>query len=374
MTATQVQEIPMKQLLLVTVVVAAAGVLAACSQTEAKPEVIRPVRTVTVASGDNNALSFAGEVKPRHETRLAFRVPGQMVERRVEVGAIVKAGQVLATLDRRDLQLSQSAARAQWAQAESQMLLAEADFKRYAELRRKNFISQAEFERREAQFTQSREAAAAARAASQQSANQAAYGTLVAPHAGVITAIEAESGQVISAGQTIARLARLEEKEVAFSVPEHMLDAAKHAERFQIRLWSKPDAVYTARLRELAPVADSASRTYAARLTVANADADLAFGMTAEVRVHASTVQTIKVPMTALIQEQDRSSVWVVDGEPLAVRRVAVTTGAVNADAVQIVEGLKPGEVVVTAGVNLLAEGQKVRLLDQTQVATGTQP
>lgn len=349
-----------------------AVLLVACSKTETKPEVVRPVRTVTVASDDGNLLSFAGEVKPRHETRLAFRVSGQMLERRIEVGSIVQAGQALALLDGKDLRLSETGARARLAQSESQALLAESDFKRYAELRSKNFISQAEFERREAQFIQAREETAAAKAAAQQTVNQTAYSQLIAPHAGVITAIEAESGQVVTSGQTIARLARLEEKEISFSVPEHQLDAVKNAERFEIGLWSKSDAAYVGKLRELAPIADAASRTYAARLTVGNADPNLAFGMSAEVRVRAKHTAAIQVPMTALIQEQGRTSVWVVTGQPLVVRRTPVTTGAVLGEGVQIVEGLSAGQVVVTAGVNLLAEGQKVRLLDNIQVAGAT--
>lgn len=349
--------------------VTATAALAACSKEEAKPEVIRPVRSVTVAAENGNALSFAGEVKPRYETRLAFRVGGQMLERRVEVGSVVKAGQVLAVLDAKDLRLSETAARARLAQAESQAALAQADFKRYAELRARNFISQAEFERREAQFTQAREAAEAARADSERLLNQVAYGTLVAPHAGVIASIEAETGQVVSPGQTIARLARLDAKEVAFSVPEHLLDTVRKAEGFEVKLWSKPDASYRGRLRELSPIADPASRTYAARLAVGNGDPGLALGMTAEVRVHGARPETIQVPVTALLEEQGRSSVWVVEGNPATVRRVPVVTGALLGGSVQIVEGLSAGQTVVTAGVNLLAAGQKVRLLDDTQVA-----
>ncbi len=195
--------------------------------------------------------------------------------------------------------------RARLAQAESQALLAEADFKRFTELRAKNFISQAEFERRESQFTQAREEAAAVQAAAEQSMNQTGYGTLIAPHAGVITAIEAESGQAVMSGQTIARLARLDETEISFSVPEHLLDAVKNAERFEIGLWSKPEAVYPGGLRELSPVADAASRTYPARLSVQSRAAELAYGMSAEVRISTSHAGIINEPLTALTRECD---------------------------------------------------------------------
>lgn len=363
----------MKRLLTITTIFIAAGMFAACSKTEDKPEISRPVRTVTVVNDTGTTLTFAGEVKPRHETRLAFRVPGQLLERRVEIGSVVTAGQVLALLDNKDLRLSETGARARLAQAESQALLAEADFKRFAGLRAKNFISQAEFERREAQYTQAREEAAAAQAAAEQSMNQTGYGALVAPHAGVITAVEAETGQVVSSGQTIARLARLDETEIAFSVPEHLLDAVKKSNRFEIGLWSRPDAMYAGTLRELSPIADAASRTYPARLSVRNRDSGLAYGMSAEVRVSTRPAATVSVPLTALIRGRENASVWLAEGEPLTVRRVTVMPGAVEGDKVQVLAGLAAGQVVVTAGANLLTEGQKVQLMDQMLVA-GAKP
>lgn len=360
----------MNRLFIFSTVFIAAGALAACSKTDVKAEVTRPVRTVTVVNNSGHTLSFAGEVKPRHETRLAFRVTGQMLERRIEVGTVVSAGQVLARLDTKDLRLSEASARARLAQAESQAQFAEAEFKRFAGLRAKNFISQAEFERHQSQLMQAREESAAARAAAEQSTNQTKYGALVAPHAGVITAVEAESGQIVTSGQTIARLARLEETEVAFSVPEHLLDTVKSATRFEINSWSKPHTTYVASLRELSPIADPASRTYPARLSVKNRDADLAYGMSAQVRVSTWHPDVVSVPLTAITRDQQHTtSVWVAEGEPLTVRRVKVDLGGVEGDNVQIVSGLAAGQVVVTAGANLLSEGKTVRSMDHVLVA-----
>lgn len=358
------------RLLLVTLSVAL--LFSACARDELKPEVIRPVRTMTLAPKNGDVLTFASEVKPRHETRLAFRVAGQISERRIDVGSVVSSGQVLALLDVKDLKLAESAAAAQRAQIESQAALAEADFKRYAELRAKNFISQAEFERREAQVKQAREAVAAARAENQRLSNQAGYGALVAPHAGVITAVEAEAGQVVAAGQTVARLARQDEREVAFSIPEHLLAAVKQAKQIDIRLWSNPQAAYAGRLRELSPIADSASRTYPARLTILKADRDLALGMSAEVLIHTAHVQTLRVPIGAIFHQQDQPAVWVVEGNPQAVRLAPVAMGEVHGDMVEIVDGLSPGQVVVTAGVHMLLPGQKVRLLDNASAGDAT--
>lgn len=367
---------PMKLSFFVTTsAIAVAGTLAGCTEPEPKPEVIRPVQAIVVTPTAGAVASYAGEVKPRYETQLAFRIPGLMVARRVEVGSVVRQGQVVATLDARDLKLSRAASQAQLAQADSQARLAEADYKRYSELRRKNFISQAEFEQREAQYTQAREVTAAARAAAAQSINQTDYSTLVAPHAGVITAIEVEAGQVVSAGQTVVRLARMESKEIAFSVPEHMLRSVRDAGQFEVRLWANPEVVYSGSLRELSPVADSASRTYAARLSLPLADAAVSYGMTAEVRVHPPQSEQLQVPLTALFQSQEQKNVWIIEGDPQIARRVAVTLGSVNGDAVQITGGLHRGQVVVTAGARSLTDGQKVRLRDSISLASnGVQP
>ncbi len=351
----------------------AVALLAACAKEEPKIEPARPVRTVVVGEQNGQPLVLAGEVRARYETRLAFRVGGQLVSRRAEVGQIVKAGQPLAELDARDLHLAASAARAQLAQAEAQAALAESDFRRYAELRTKNFISQAEFERRETQATQTREQLAAAKAEAVRAANQAGYGVLLAPHSGVITAAEAETGQVVAAGQTVLRLARPEEKEILVSLPEHRLDAMKRADLVEVRLWSAPQHVYKGRLRELSPAADPVSRTYSARIAVVGEDAALALGMSAEVRVHAPEAGALRIPLTAVFHRDGNPAVWVVEGSPATVRLVAVATGDVAGNSVAITSGLAAGQVVVTAGVQLLREGQRVISIADTLLA-GVQP
>lgn len=349
----------------------AALLLGACTKKEPKPDVIRPVRTLVVAPKRGDLLTFAGEVRPRYETALAFRVPGQIVARYVEIGSVVKRGQVLAKLDTTDLKLAKSAAAARLTQAESQATLAEADFKRFTELRAKNFISQAEFDRHETQVKQTRDAVAAARAEYEQIVNQVDYGALLAPHAGVIADIEAEVGQVVAAGQPVARLARQDDKEIGFSVPEHLLAAVKTARDIEIRLWSEPDARYKGRLRELSPVADPASRTYPAKLSIVGADDKLAFGMSAEVRIITNGSENIRVPLTALFHQQNRPAIWLVDGTPQVVHLIPVTTGAIHGNSVEITSGLSPGQIIVTAGVNMLIDGQKVKLLEEDKLADG---
>jgi multidrug efflux system membrane fusion protein len=348
-------------------IVALAALATGCVKPDTKPDALRPVRTAVVAENGTEQWTLSGEVRARYETRLAFRLAGQMVARKVEVGDLVKTGQTVAVLDGRDAQLAESSARAQLAKAESEASLADADLRRYAELRTKNFISQAEYDRREAQARQAREQAAAARAQASQARNQVGYTTLVTPHAGVITALEAEAGQVLTAGQTVARLARPEQLEIAVSVPEHRLEAFRKATEYEIRLWSAPGRTWRGKVRELSPVADAASRTYAARIALEGEDRALAIGMTAELRVRTSGDSLPQIPLSALFHRDGKPAVWVLEDD--RVRLVEVTAGDVSGNSVAITAGLRSGQRVVTAGVSRLADGQRVSLLESPAIA-----
>lgn len=358
---------PMKSALALVIAAVASALLAAgCSRESHKTEVVRPVRTVTVDATRAEAWTLPGEVRARYETRLAFRLPGQMVERRVEVGQRVAAGQIIARIDARDAGLAESQAKSQLAQAETQAALARADLKRFAELRARNFISQAEFDRRRAQAQQANEQAAAARAAAEQASNQVTYTVLVAPHAGVITALEAETGQVLAAGQTVARLARPEELEIAVSVPERRVREFTNGLRYEVSLWAVPGVRYAGRLREISPVADPATRTYAARISVRGEDSRLAIGMTAELRVRGGGVAAPRLPVNAIFHRDGKPAVWIVkDGH---VELVPVTTGELYGNDVAITAGLEAGQRVVTAGVNRLESGQRVALLKDAKL------
>jgi len=357
----------MKPAFAFTIAALASTVLVAgCARETPKSEVIRPVRTITVDTTGTEAWTLPGEVRARYETRLAFRLPGQMIERRVEVGQRVRAGEVIATIDARDADLAESQVRAQLAQAESQAALAEADLKRFGELRVRNFISQAEFDRREAQARQAREQVAAARAAAMQASNQVGYTVLTAPHAGVITALEAETGQVLAAGQTVARLARPDELEVSVSVPEHRLHEFTNGVTYRVGLWALPGSSYAGSLREISPVADPATRTYAARIALKGEDSRLGIGMTAELRVTGGGGAAPRLPVSAIFHREGKPAVWIVkDGQ---VELVAVSTGELHGNDVAITAGLEPGQRVVTAGVNRLEPGQHVALLGDAKL------
>jgi RND family efflux transporter MFP subunit len=347
-----------------TALVLAACALAACTNgTESKPEEIRPVRVVKIGgSASERVLEYAAEIRPRHEVRLSFRVGGKILERLVEVGSAVRPGQPIARLDAADLALAAASAQAQAASLETERNLAAADLRRYRELRDRNFISAAEYDRRAAALEGSDAKLAAAQAVHRQAANQAAYAVLTAEGSGVITGIEAEAGQVVAAGQTVARLARQGEIEAAFAVPEAQRQLVESARSLGVTLNARPGKTWTARLRELSPAADPVTRTYAARATIAD-PRELELGMSARVAVHAGDAASrIEVPIAALHSRGDVPQVLLVDSTG-TVRPQNVVTAGISGERVVIESGLKAGDVVVAAGAALLRSGQRVRVL-----------
>jgi len=303
-------------------------------------------------------------VRARYVTDLAFRVAGRVTARKVEVGTEVRAGQVLATLDPQDYALAARAARAQLTAAEAEARLARQDLQRYAELRAQNFISQAELDRRRTAAEAAEAQARQLRADADRQGNQQAYTRLSAPHAGVVTAISFEAGQVVAAGQPVVKLARTGELEVRIDVPENALDALRAAHNPSIRLWSAPDRAYAGRLREVSPMADPASRTYSARISLLHPDAAVKLGMTATVEIGGESAPGLSVAQTALFRIDGKPQVWVVNPQTRKVAARSVQIGELNGERAAIVSGLAAGEWVVTAGVHKLAPGQEVRLTE----------
>ena len=351
---------------LITIFIAAA-LLVACAKPEQKAEDVRPVRVQTVVLGKSDAVAgYAGEVRARYETRVAFRVPGKIVSRHVDVGAVVRPGQLLARLDPKDLILAEENAKAQSASAQSERDLAASELSRYRDLHAKKFISQAELDRRESTLKTADARLEALRAQHRQSSNQASYAAIHADTAGVVLAIEAEAGQVVAAGQTVARIARLEEKEIEINVSEQSVGQMRGAGPVAVRAWALPDKIYRGKVREIAPAADPVTRTYSVRVSVLDADESLRWGMTANVALAggraAPAESAALIPLTALTQKGDVPAVWVLDaGNKLRLKPVEV--GQYRENGVVITKGLADGERVVTAGVHKLREGQAVRPL-----------
>jgi multidrug efflux system membrane fusion protein len=326
--------------------------LAGCSKEAPPPAAARPVLTRLVDESAADSLrTYSGDVRSRYETALAFRIPGKIAARLVDTGALVKAGQVLARLDPADTALSATAAAAQ-------LQLARADLQRYRDLRSKSFVSQAALDSKETAFK-------AALANAELARNQATYTVLRANQAGFVGLISAEVGQVVAAGQTVMRLARADTLEVAISIPEARMPEAQALDNAEVRLWADDEAIYRARLRELSPVADAVTRTYAARVAMIDADARVLVGMTAKVRfLSAQRDARLSVPLTALFQQDGQPALWVVQADQsVALRPVAVAS--YGEDTALLNGGVQAGERIVVAGVHKLTAGERVSVVEQ---------
>ena len=351
--------------------VSVAAIVAGCSRPEAPKEPIRAVKLITVAvSGVNSRQEMAGEVRARTESRLGFRVGGKLVQRPVEVGQRVTAGQLLARLDASDLALVSQAANAQVAAAQTQRDLAAADLKRYTDLKERGFVSGAEIERRQAALNGAEAALKQARAQSDVQSHQAGYARLMADGAGVVVGVDAEVGQVVAAGAPVVRVARDGARDVVFAVPESQLAQLRPGLPAKVRLWASADAGPAGDLngvvREVAASADAATRTYQVKLTLP-ADAAAPLGATAYVTLPlavGASDQVIKLPTSALMRasasDSAQSAVWVFDAASGSVQSRAVQVAGVDGNEVVIAGGVKPGEEVVAAGVHVLSPGQKV--------------
>jgi RND family efflux transporter MFP subunit len=337
--------------------------LAACNDaaTSAIATRVRPVQVqrVTFAPA-NEDREFVGAVRARYETDLGFRVAGKMVARLVDAGDRVRAGDVVARLDPRDLQLQVESAEAELVAATSNLAQAAADELRYQNLRSRGYAAVADYERKKAARDEAEGRMERAQRALDLALNQLAYAELKADADGAITATLAEPGQVVALGQAVVRLAHRGEMEAVVALPETRLGEARKSDA-SVRLWSDPDRRFSARLRELSPQADATTRTYAARFTIENPDDTVALGMTVTVVLsHPTDTMLAKVPLAAILNRGTGPTVYRVDDTGVLERR-PVTVSSFNEVVAFIASGLEDGDEIVTLGVQMLQAGQKVR-------------
>ena len=351
-------------------------VLIACAPKPEVAEEIRPVRVVRAAMVDmQGAAAFAGEIRPRYETDLSFRVAGKILSRNVELGAAVKRGQVLARLDAQDANLNAAAARASLASADSDLEYARAELARYKDLRERNFVSQGVYDQKDNAFKAASARRDSAQAQASVSGNQASYTTLTADADGVITAINAEAGQVVAPGQAVVRVARLGEKDAVINAGENQVAALRANPNAKVSLWAAPGKLYAGKVREIAAAADPATRTYQVKVAIADGDEALRWGMSASVAFAGAEGggRAILLPSTALTQTDDKSgakpAVWLV-GADGRVQMKAVEIGRYAESHVVVTGGLSGSDMVVTAGVHKLKAGQIVRPLPDSAAST----
>lgn len=337
-------------------------VLAGCGKPEPAPEPVRSVKLVTVGvSAYGTQREYAAEVRAEVETRLGFRVGGKLQQRQAQAGQRVRAGELLAELDPQDLRLAADAVRAQVAAATTQRDLAAAELRRYTQLREQNFISGAELERRQAGFQAAQAQLDQVQAQLAVQGNQATYARLVAPAAGVVTAVEAEPGQVVATGTPVLRLALDGPRDAVFALPEDLLPTVRAGQPAQVRQWAD-GRLLAGRVREISAVADPATRTYSVKVRI-DADPPPPLGATVYVTPQGqaqAAAPVIKVPTTALRQEGPSTAVWVLDPATMTVRLQPVQVRRADHNEAVVESGLQPGMQVVSAGVHVLQPGQKV--------------
>ena len=349
-------------------------VVAAClsgCKSESAPYVAAPqpvLAAVVTLSSAADARSYTGTIKPRYESDLGFRGTGKIVERLVNIGDTGHGpGMTLARLDATDYRLSFESAEAELTAARSSLRQAEADERRYAALNTKTWVSDASYDQKKAAADEARGRVERAERALSLARNQLAYTDLVATETGVVTALPIEVGQVVTAGQLIARVARLDELEAVVSIPESRIDGDRDAAA-TITLWADGSRTYEAKLREVSPQADPATRTYQARYSLINPDAAIGLGKTAT--VHLATIgagQQAKLPLAAVFKDQGQPSVWLIDEAHGRLIKTGVSVSAWTETSAVISGGLAAGQKIVAAGVHKLDSDIPVRIIEVVQ-------
>jgi RND family efflux transporter MFP subunit len=339
----------------------------ACGSEAPRQSEVRPVRTAVAdpkpIEDDRQAV---GEIKPRQESDLGFRVAGKVVSRAVDVGVTVKKGDLLARLDEQDTQNKLKSAEADVAAAEAVLVEAQGSESRLRALVGTGATTRANYDAALRNLRSAEAKLDSSKAALALAKDQLAYTELRADFDGIITAVGAEPGQVVAVGQMVARLALPDDKDAVFAIAESAFRGRRPDERPEIivRLLANPEVVADGVVREISPVADPATRTFQVKVTLKAPPPQMRFGSSVVGRLKATTAPVVVLPGAALFEKGGKPAVWVVDQQSGAVALRPIVLARFESDRIVVSEGLSKGDVVVTAGVNRLREGQKVRLAE----------
>lgn len=349
----------MRRLLLVL-----AGVmLVACSKKEPPPEPVRPVLSIKVQALDEENLGrFAGSIQARYESNIGFRVPGRIASRSVDVGAEVDKGSLLATLDPTDQQNQLRTAEGNLASIQAQFINAQANARRQQELFDRGVGSQAQLDGAQTDLKTTQASLDQAKASLSQARDQLNYVELRADHKAVVTAWNAEAGQVVTAGQQVVTLAQPDIKEAVIDLPDTLVDQLPEGVVFQVASQLNPNISTSATVREIEPQAESTTRTRRARLTLAETPTAFRLGTAISVTLSSTIKPRIELPLSALQEVDGKPRIWVVDVQAQTVAPRDVSIISRSDSTVVVASGVKSGERIVTAGVNSLKPGQKVKV------------
>jgi RND family efflux transporter MFP subunit len=352
--------------ILATALIAAA--LAGCHEQAPPTTQARPVRTVTVERGaEGETVSLTGQVQAKDHVSLAFRLDGRMTDRPVNVGDAVTAGQVVARLDPQIQQNTLRSAQANLSSAEAQLTEARLTFERHEKLLKSGATSRDRYDQAQQAMLSAQGQVDAARAQVANAQEQLGYTVLSADAPGQVTAVGAEPGEVVRAGQTIVELARQGGRDAVFDVPERLIRTGPRDPVVEIALNDDPTVKATGRVREVAPRANAATRTFQVKVGLIDPPEAMHLGSTVTGRIRLAAPPGMEVPASALTESEGGAAVWVVDPRELTVSLRHVQVLRYDATSAVVAEGLERGDILVTAGVHVLHPGQKVQLLESAQ-------
>jgi membrane fusion protein, multidrug efflux system len=342
-----------------------AATVAGCDQAKPpNPVEARPVRTVTVEGrADGEIVSLTGQIRAKDQVSLAFRLDGRMIERPVNVGDVLKAGQVVARLDPQNQQNELQSAQANLASAEALLTQARLTFSRQQELLKNGWTPQAKFDEAQQGLLTAQARVDSAQAQLRIAQDQLGYTVLTADAPGAVTSVGAESGEVVRAGQMVVQLARQGGRDAVFDVPEQLIRTGPRDPLVEIALTEDPKVKATGRVREVAPQADAATRTFQVKVGIVDPPEAMRLGSTVTGRIKLSAPPGVEVPASALTEANGRPAVWIVDPQSKTVSLRSIEVLRYEPSSVVTSQGLEAGDIVVTAGAQTLRPGQKVRLL-----------
>lgn len=356
-----------------SVAVCGVALLSSCQRAAEPPAPeVRPVRTITVGKLDGrNEISFSGTVQAQTEANQAFRIDGRLVDRAVSVGDLVRPGQLLARLDPANEQSAVQAAQAQLNAARARLDEARSNYARQKGLVAERATARAIFEQAEAALRSAEAGVETAQSQLTQAQNRLSYTRLVSDAEGIVTATGAEPGEVVGAGRMVVQIAKQGGRDAVFDVSGRVRDVAPRNPKITVALATDRSVTATGRVREVAPRADPVTGTFRVRVALADPPPGMRLGATVVGSMVLPGVAQISIPSSALVRSERKPSVWLVDPKAMTVSARPVEIATVDASQVVVAAGLAPGDLVVTAGVQALRPGQKVRLLAQTAAATG---
>lgn len=342
--------------------------IAGCEKPPPPPAPARPVRTITIERHTEGELfSLTGQVRAKDQASLAFRIDGRMIERLVGVGDTVTQGQVVARMDPSDQRNAEKSAKAHLSSAEASLTQARLTYGRQQELLKSGWTARARYDEAEQAFLSAKAQVDSALADLRLAEDRLGYTSILADGPGVVTSVSAEPGEVVRAGQMVAQVARDGGLDAVFDAPEQLVRTGPRDPSIEIALSDDLRIKAAGRIREVAPQADSATRTFQVKVGIIDPPEALRLGSTVTGRIRLAAPDGVEVPATALSQSNGRPAVWVVDRRSQTVSLRNINVERYEAASALIAQGLDTGDVVVTAGVQTLRPNQKVRLLGDSR-------